>query len=130
MSPSKHLTSNGYFILINLETKRLKYRELTAKDGGKKLGINRLKPSSTLFNKHNCASKGNTTSSLSLNNHTSTHSSIPMAIPVIDFSKLNGEERSKAMVQIANGCEEWGFFQVLNILSSGNSRANNMQNGY
>ncbi|XP_057490418.1 1-aminocyclopropane-1-carboxylate oxidase 5-like [Actinidia eriantha] len=37
-----------------------------------------------------------------------------MAIPVIDFSKLNGEERSKAMAQIANGCEEWGFFQLVN----------------
>ncbi|KAL6952687.1 aminocyclopropanecarboxylate oxidase [Sarracenia purpurea var. burkii] len=37
-----------------------------------------------------------------------------MAIPVIDFSKLNGEERSKIMAQIANGCEEWGFFQLVN----------------
>ncbi|XP_059630653.1 1-aminocyclopropane-1-carboxylate oxidase 5-like [Cornus florida] len=37
-----------------------------------------------------------------------------MAIPVIDFSKLNGEERAKAMAQIANGCEEWGFFQLVN----------------
>jgi len=36
-----------------------------------------------------------------------------MAVPVIDFSKLNGEERAKTMAQIANGCEEWGFFQVL-----------------
>lgn len=36
-----------------------------------------------------------------------------MAIPVIDFSKLNGEERAKTMAQIANCCEEWGFFQVL-----------------
>lgn len=35
-----------------------------------------------------------------------------MAIPVIDFSKLEGEERAKALAQIANGCEEWGFFQV------------------
>lgn len=35
-----------------------------------------------------------------------------MAIPVIDFSNLNGEERAKTMTQIANGCEEWGFFQV------------------
>ncbi|KAK2976153.1 hypothetical protein RJ640_012363 [Escallonia rubra] len=34
-----------------------------------------------------------------------------MAIPVIDFSKLSGEERAKTMAQIANGCEEWGFFQ-------------------
>ncbi|CAL5350851.1 unnamed protein product [Camellia sinensis] len=39
---------------------------------------------------------------------------ISMAIPVIDFSKLNGEERAKTMAQIANGCEEWGFFQLVN----------------
>ncbi|XP_057994712.1 1-aminocyclopropane-1-carboxylate oxidase 5-like [Hevea brasiliensis] len=39
-----------------------------------------------------------------------------MAIPVIDFSKVNGsgEERTKIMAQIANGCEEWGFFQLVN----------------
>ncbi|XP_057447055.1 1-aminocyclopropane-1-carboxylate oxidase 5 [Lotus japonicus] len=37
-----------------------------------------------------------------------------MAIPVIDFSKLNGEERAKTMAQIHNGCEEWGFFQLIN----------------
>ncbi|XP_043720733.1 1-aminocyclopropane-1-carboxylate oxidase 5-like [Telopea speciosissima] len=38
-----------------------------------------------------------------------------MAIPVIDFSKLDdGEERSKTLSQIANGCEEWGFFQLVN----------------
>ncbi|CAL5348442.1 unnamed protein product [Camellia sinensis] len=37
-----------------------------------------------------------------------------MAIPVIDFSKLNGEERAKTMAEIANGCEEWGFFQLVN----------------
>lgn len=35
-----------------------------------------------------------------------------MAIPVIDFSKLNGEERANIMAQLHNGCEEWGFFQV------------------
>jgi aminocyclopropanecarboxylate oxidase len=35
-----------------------------------------------------------------------------MAIPVIDFSKLNGEERAKTLAQISNRCEEWGFFQV------------------
>jgi aminocyclopropanecarboxylate oxidase len=42
-----------------------------------------------------------------------------MAIPVIDFSKVNGtgEERAKTMAQIANGCEEWGFFQVLVLIS-------------
>nr|AFK38882.1 unknown [Medicago truncatula] len=37
-----------------------------------------------------------------------------MAVPVIDFSKLNGEERAKTLAQIANGCEEWGFFQLIN----------------
>ncbi|XP_061348051.1 1-aminocyclopropane-1-carboxylate oxidase 5 [Gastrolobium bilobum] len=37
-----------------------------------------------------------------------------MAVPVIDFSKLNGEERAKTMAQLSNGCEEWGFFQVIN----------------
>ncbi|KAF8405681.1 hypothetical protein HHK36_007758 [Tetracentron sinense] len=37
-----------------------------------------------------------------------------MAIPVIDFSKLDGEERGNTLAQIANGCEEWGFFQLVN----------------
>ncbi|CAI9291780.1 unnamed protein product [Lactuca saligna] len=37
-----------------------------------------------------------------------------MPIPVIDFSKLNGEQRAQTMAQIANGCEEWGFFQLVN----------------
>ncbi|KAM6544050.1 hypothetical protein CsatB_008497 [Cannabis sativa] len=38
-----------------------------------------------------------------------------MAIPVIDFSKLNsGESRAETLAQIANGCEEWGFFQLVN----------------
>ncbi|KAL5717350.1 aminocyclopropanecarboxylate oxidase [Ranunculus cassubicifolius] len=37
-----------------------------------------------------------------------------MAIPVIDFSKLNGSEREKTLAEIANGCEEWGFFQLVN----------------
>ncbi|OMP05428.1 Oxoglutarate/iron-dependent dioxygenase [Corchorus olitorius] len=37
-----------------------------------------------------------------------------MAIPVIDFSKLNGEERANTLAQIANACEEWGFFQLVN----------------
>jgi len=39
-----------------------------------------------------------------------------MAIPVIDFSKLDGEERAETLAQIANGCEEWGFFQVRYII--------------
>ncbi|KAC9657504.1 hypothetical protein E3N88_45451 [Mikania micrantha] len=37
-----------------------------------------------------------------------------MPIPVIDFSKLDGEERDKTMARIANGCEQWGFFQLVN----------------
>ncbi|BFG18998.1 hypothetical protein CerSpe_052720 [Prunus speciosa] len=37
-----------------------------------------------------------------------------MAIPVIDFSKLDGEERAQTLAQLANGCEEWGFFQLVN----------------
>ncbi|KAM3683041.1 hypothetical protein ACJW30_12G114700 [Castanea mollissima] len=37
-----------------------------------------------------------------------------MAIPVIDFSKLNGKKRAETLAQIANGCEEWGFFQLVN----------------
>ncbi|KAJ4950857.1 hypothetical protein NE237_027689 [Protea cynaroides] len=37
-----------------------------------------------------------------------------MAIPVIDFSKLDGEERARTMSQLANGFEEWGFFQLVN----------------
>ncbi|KAL6504862.1 hypothetical protein OROHE_023620 [Orobanche hederae] len=32
-----------------------------------------------------------------------------MAIPVIDFSKLNVEERVNTLAQIAYCCEEWGF---------------------
>lgn len=35
-------------------------------------------------------------------------------IPVIDFSKLDGENRNEALKEIANGCEEWGFFQLVN----------------
>nr|VDD02331.1 unnamed protein product [Brassica rapa] len=37
-----------------------------------------------------------------------------MAIPVIDFSKINGEEREKTLSDIARACEEWGFFQLVN----------------
>ncbi|EOY16426.1 1-aminocyclopropane-1-carboxylate [Theobroma cacao] len=37
-----------------------------------------------------------------------------MAIPVLDFSQLNGEERAMTLTQIANACEEWGFFQLVN----------------
>ncbi|KAL8459451.1 hypothetical protein ACS0TY_036804 [Phlomoides rotata] len=37
-----------------------------------------------------------------------------MAIPVIDFSKLEGGDRDKTLAQIATCCEEWGFFQLIN----------------
>jgi aminocyclopropanecarboxylate oxidase len=38
-----------------------------------------------------------------------------MAIPVIDFSKLdNGDERAETMAALAAGFEEWGFFQLVN----------------
>uniref|UniRef100_A0A0E0H9F3 Fe2OG dioxygenase domain-containing protein n=1 Tax=Oryza nivara TaxID=4536 RepID=A0A0E0H9F3_ORYNI len=39
-----------------------------------------------------------------------------MVVPVIDFSKLDGTaaERAETMAQIDNGCEEWGFFQLVN----------------
>ncbi|KAJ8557994.1 hypothetical protein K7X08_004760 [Anisodus acutangulus] len=35
-------------------------------------------------------------------------------IPVIDFSKLDGEDRAQTLAQISKGCEEWGFFQLVN----------------
>lgn len=38
-----------------------------------------------------------------------------MEIPVIDFSKLAGEERSKTMKLLHHACEKWGFFMVINI---------------
>ncbi|GLU15607.1 hypothetical protein SLE2022_320820 [Rubroshorea leprosula] len=34
--------------------------------------------------------------------------------PVIDLSKLNGEERSATMEKIKDACENWGFFELLN----------------
>uniref|UniRef100_J3M402 1-aminocyclopropane-1-carboxylate oxidase n=1 Tax=Oryza brachyantha TaxID=4533 RepID=J3M402_ORYBR len=39
-----------------------------------------------------------------------------MVVPVIDFSKLDGtaSERAATMAQIDSGCEEWGFFQLVN----------------
>ncbi|XP_031109599.1 1-aminocyclopropane-1-carboxylate oxidase 1 [Ipomoea triloba] len=37
-----------------------------------------------------------------------------MEIPVIDFSKLAGEERSKTMKLLHHACERWGFFMVEN----------------
>ncbi|CAL9093689.1 unnamed protein product, partial [Musa acuminata var. zebrina] len=41
-------------------------------------------------------------------------SSLEIAIPVIDFSKLEGKERAETLARIANGCQEWGFFQLVN----------------
>ena len=37
-----------------------------------------------------------------------------MAIPVIDFSKLDGPERAETMAAIAAGFEHVGFFQLVN----------------
>ncbi|KAM3311671.1 hypothetical protein ACQJBY_031978 [Aegilops geniculata] len=37
-----------------------------------------------------------------------------MAIPVIDFSRLDGDERAAALGEIAAGFEQWGFFQLVN----------------
>lgn len=31
---------------------------------------------------------------------------------MIDFSKLEGEERSETMALLHHACEKWGFFQV------------------
>lgn len=36
-----------------------------------------------------------------------------MGIPTIDFSKLDGEDRSETMALLHNACEKWGFFQVI-----------------
>jgi hypothetical protein len=35
------------------------------------------------------------------------------SFPVIDLSKLNGEERKPTMEKIEDACENWGFFEVL-----------------
>uniref|UniRef100_A0A0D9XPX3 1-aminocyclopropane-1-carboxylate oxidase n=1 Tax=Leersia perrieri TaxID=77586 RepID=A0A0D9XPX3_9ORYZ len=37
-----------------------------------------------------------------------------MVVPVIDFSKLDGDERAATLAEIAAGFEEWGFFQLVN----------------
>lgn len=39
-----------------------------------------------------------------------------MEIPVIDFSQLDGENRSKTMAGLHNACEKWGFFMVKQTL--------------
>eukprot|EP01018_Ginkgo_biloba_P037593 Gb_05135 [translate_table: standard] len=37
-----------------------------------------------------------------------------MAVPVIDMENLNGFKRDATMAEMANACENWGFFQLLN----------------
>ncbi|TKY60787.1 1-aminocyclopropane-1-carboxylate oxidase 1 [Spatholobus suberectus] len=37
-----------------------------------------------------------------------------MEIPVIDFSKLNGDKRGDTMALLHTACEKWGFFMVEN----------------
>lgn len=37
-----------------------------------------------------------------------------MEIPVIDFSKLAGEERPETMALLHHAYEKWGFFMVSN----------------
>ncbi|XP_010546539.1 PREDICTED: 1-aminocyclopropane-1-carboxylate oxidase 3-like [Tarenaya hassleriana] len=34
--------------------------------------------------------------------------------PVIDLSKLDGEERAQTMAKIDDACENWGFFELVN----------------
>ncbi|KAJ6978708.1 hypothetical protein D5086_004340 [Populus alba] len=36
------------------------------------------------------------------------------SFPVIDLSKLNGEERKPTMEKIEDACENWGFFELVN----------------
>lgn len=35
-----------------------------------------------------------------------------MEIPVIDFSELDGENRTKTMSLLDHACDKWGFFMV------------------
>ncbi|KAK4432914.1 1-aminocyclopropane-1-carboxylate oxidase 1 [Sesamum alatum] len=37
-----------------------------------------------------------------------------MEIPVLDFSKLEGEERSETMASLHDACAKWGFFMIEN----------------
>ncbi|KAG4142938.1 hypothetical protein ERO13_D06G158350v2 [Gossypium hirsutum] len=37
-----------------------------------------------------------------------------VAFPVIDLSKINGEERGATMDMIKDACENWGFFELMN----------------
>nr|VDD59085.1 unnamed protein product [Brassica oleracea] len=34
--------------------------------------------------------------------------------PVVDLSKLNGEERDQTMALVDDACQNWGFFELLN----------------
>ncbi|KAL7213632.1 hypothetical protein ACSBR2_016211 [Camellia fascicularis] len=38
------------------------------------------------------------------------------AFPVIYMEKLNGEERATTMEMIKDACENWGFFELLDLL--------------
>lgn len=38
-----------------------------------------------------------------------------MAIPVIDFSTLNGDKRGETMALLDEACQKWGFFLVKRI---------------
>ncbi|KAK8493573.1 hypothetical protein V6N13_062824 [Hibiscus sabdariffa] len=37
-----------------------------------------------------------------------------LAFPVIDLSKINGDERQATMDMIKDACENWGFFELMN----------------
>ncbi|XP_010473457.1 PREDICTED: 1-aminocyclopropane-1-carboxylate oxidase 2 [Camelina sativa] len=37
-----------------------------------------------------------------------------MKFPVVDLSKLDGEERDQTMALINEACENWGFFEIMN----------------
>ncbi|KAK9126552.1 hypothetical protein Scep_015398 [Stephania cephalantha] len=37
-----------------------------------------------------------------------------ISLPIIDFAELQGSNRSKALKNLSNACEEFGFFQVVN----------------
>ncbi|XP_068504225.1 1-aminocyclopropane-1-carboxylate oxidase 1-like [Phaseolus vulgaris] len=37
-----------------------------------------------------------------------------VAIPVIDFSTLNGDKRDETMALLHEACQKWGFFLIMN----------------
>lgn len=50
-------------------------------------------------------------------------SSQTLKLPVIDFARLQGSNRSQVLKCLANACEEYGFFQVIYMSSTAlNSR--------